>query len=370
MTITTSTQPAVFGFTIDGYVNSIPTTANDGTISHSEMFKNIYFTLPGGNLGQYGSLNIAGQRFYFSKNYSDAQKNYFSDESGGYYRVNDAYQVTMTLTFEKPDGSTYVQSNVVTNSFVMTQVDANGVAIVGAQPVTYYYPLSSYQGSTAFANYTLISANTTNVGQLSNGTAISAMSTTKTALKTGTCFALGTLIQTQNGWKAIEDLIAGDLILTIDNGLQPIKMIISRSICGFGKNAPIVINRGGVRPLVVSPLHRIYQQDIYADLLFGVPDFLVCAKDLVNHDTIYRSPRAEVTYFHILFDRHEIICADGIWAESMYLGSESLRVFDQNQLSDLQGLFPWVFETSEDEMKMSRECLRPHEYSVITQFNT
>jgi len=75
-----------------------------------------------------------------------------------------------------------------------------------------------------------------------------------------TCFLEGTLIETVNGPRAIEDLQLGDLIPTMDSGDQPIRWVASSRIVGNPKAAPIRIEAGALgntRDLYVSPQHRI-----------------------------------------------------------------------------------------------------------------
>jgi hypothetical protein len=48
----------------------------------------------------------------------------------------------------------------------------------------------------------------------------------------------------------------------------------------------------------------------------------------------------EVEYFHILFDRHEIIFAEGAPTESLYTGPEALKSLPQESLDEIYTLFP------------------------------
>ncbi|MGL4822623.1 MAG: Hint domain-containing protein, partial [Plesiomonas shigelloides] len=82
------------------------------------------------------------------------------------------------------------------------------------------------------------------------------------------CFARGTMIRTENGEVAVEDLVAGDMVYTADRGYQPVRWIGSRRIgsaelMAFPKLRPIRIAAGALgealpsKELVVSPQHRI-----------------------------------------------------------------------------------------------------------------
>lgn len=139
------------------------------------------------------------------------------------------------------------------------------------------------------------------------------------------CFAAGTLISTTDGRRRVEDLQQGDLVLSKDHGAQPIRWIGRRAVCGLGEHAPIRFMAGAFgndRPLQVSPNHRMLISGWRAQLYFGTDEILVAAKHLVNGDTICRAPVAEVTYIHLLFDRHEVIFAEGAATESLHPGDQ------------------------------------------------
>lgn len=86
------------------------------------------------------------------------------------------------------------------------------------------------------------------------------------------CFAAGTLIETDTGPLAFEALRVGDLVRTLDNGLQPVRWLGQREVPGFGQMAPIEIEAGALgnwRRLVVSPQQRMLVGDWRTDMYFG-----------------------------------------------------------------------------------------------------
>ena len=137
------------------------------------------------------------------------------------------------------------------------------------------------------------------------------------------CFTRGTLIATPEGPRLIEDLQPGDFVLTLDHGPQPL-ILISRAIfAATGRNAPVRIRKGALgndADLIVSQQHRMLIGDWRAELFFGEAEVLVAAKHLVNGDTIHLLPGGEVEYFHLLFEKHQIVWAEGIPSESYFPG--------------------------------------------------
>ncbi|MDB5657687.1 MAG: hypothetical protein JWS10_302 [Cypionkella sp.] len=166
------------------------------------------------------------------------------------------------------------------------------------------------------------------------------------------CFTRGVLIATPQGPKRIENLKAGDLVITKDNGVKPISWIGHSTI---GKNAlsknpdllPIRIKAGALGPdtpdkdLVVSPQHRILVRSKIAHKMFDISEVLVAAKQLLEIDGIdICNDVDEVDYFHILFDRHEIIFAHGAETESLFTGKQALKSVSSAARAELFAIFP------------------------------
>ncbi len=156
------------------------------------------------------------------------------------------------------------------------------------------------------------------------------------------CFVKGTLIETEIGPLPIETLRMGDKVGTADHGLQPIRWIGKRTVEGTGRMAPVEFEPGAIgnfRKLRVSPQHRMLTTSWANDLHFGNPQVLVAAKFMVNDTTIRQVPCLSVTYFHLMFDRHEIIFAEGVATESLHLGAVALSTLDPATLAELTSLF-------------------------------
>lgn len=157
------------------------------------------------------------------------------------------------------------------------------------------------------------------------------------------CFAKGTLIRTPTGDRLIEDLSVGDTIETLDYGPQPIRWIGSTKRKALGDLAPILIRKGTLgnqRDLRVSPQHRMLLQGWQAELLFGENQVLATAKSLINDHSIVRDEGGEVTYFHFLFDTHQIIWAEGCLSESFHPGKQGWSSLDQAARDEILALFP------------------------------
>jgi len=163
------------------------------------------------------------------------------------------------------------------------------------------------------------------------------------------CFTPGTRILTPSGEVPVDRLGVGDLVQTRDHGPQPIRWIGTRTVPAEGRFTPIDIAPGTFGPhgrLVVSPQHRVLLSDWRAELHAGEAEVLVAAKDLVNDETIRPRPGGEVTYIHLLFDRHELIWSEGLLTESYLPGPQVLGGLEDRVRAEVLALFPEIDDRS------------------------
>jgi hypothetical protein len=157
------------------------------------------------------------------------------------------------------------------------------------------------------------------------------------------CFTAGTRIRTPFGLIPVEMLQAGDLVTTRDDGPQPVRWAGSRTVAAEGDMAPVRIQAGTFgqhRDLTVSPQHRVLVRDSMAELLFGEGEVLVAAKDLINDGTVTRQPGGQVTYVHLMFDRHQVVWSEGLETESFLPGPQTTSLLEQDVVAEICTLFP------------------------------
>ncbi len=130
------------------------------------------------------------------------------------------------------------------------------------------------------------------------------------------CYAAGTRIATPSGETAVEDLRAGDMVLTA-NGPMPVRWLGRSDVCKrFAdelRDLPVRIRAGALgealpqRDLLVSPEHALF-----------IESLLVQAGALVDGVTILRERDVPefFSYFHVELASHELLLAEGVWAES------------------------------------------------------
>ena len=183
------------------------------------------------------------------------------------------------------------------------------------------------------------------------------------------CFVAGTLIETDRGLRPVEDLKVGDFVTTQDSGLQPLVWTGQRTVLGQGDFAPIRFAPGALgndRALLVSPQHRVLISGWRAELFFGEDEVFVAAKHLVNGDTIHQMPGRDVSYHHVMCEKHEVIFAEGIATETFFPG-DVMMDGDPELRAEIIALFPeFATDTKRDLIETARCVLRGREASVLS----
>jgi len=142
------------------------------------------------------------------------------------------------------------------------------------------------------------------------------------------CFLAGTKIQTAEGERKVEDLEIGELLPTMFGGTRPIQWIGRYSIKKSNpakpwvENAlPVRIARSALAPGVPhSPLYVTAGHSLFIDGL------LAPAGMLINGTTIQRCAArecAEMEFFHIKLESHDVIYAEGAPVDTLLHVDES-----------------------------------------------
>jgi len=214
----------------------------------------------------------------------------------------------------RPDSGDTINGSIVNAVWVGDTVTLNGVTITG---VTFYTNDGSRYFTPSDGSVLIDGATATDVTFVTNSTQFPVGNLGPP------CFVAGTRIAVPGGAVRVEDLRIGDLVETRDHGPLPLRWVGQRKVPAFGPDAPIRFAAGALGDhgtLFVSPLHSVLIDDWRAELLYGEAEVLCPAHLLVNGDTIRRTPRAEVTYVHLMFDTHEIVQAEGMASESFLFG--------------------------------------------------
>ncbi len=191
------------------------------------------------------------------------------------------------------------------------------------------------------------------------------------------CFTPGTLIATPDGPRPVEAIRAGDRISTRDDGDQAVLWSGARRMSGARLYAmpylrPIRIRAGAIgldQPegdLIVSPDHRMLIRGDHARALFNQPEVLVAARDLVDgRGILTETGLREVTYIHLMTERHEIVWANGLETESFHPASADLDLIEDSQRAALLDLVPGLREDPNVYGDYARRNLNGSEAAIL-----
>ena len=141
------------------------------------------------------------------------------------------------------------------------------------------------------------------------------------------CYCRGTLVLTDRGDVAVENLVIGDRLVTVSGERRRLRWIGTRSYAGrflAGRRTllPVLFRAGSLgegiprRDLVVSPLHAMFLEGV-----------LIPAIALVDGDNVVQLTAAkQVEYFHLELDSHDVIWAEGAASET-YLDDDNRGMF-------------------------------------------
>ncbi|MBU2942304.1 Hint domain-containing protein [Shimia thalassica] len=191
------------------------------------------------------------------------------------------------------------------------------------------------------------------------------------------CFTTGTLLTTPRGSVPIEDMTVGNRVLTRDHGFQRIRWIGHRDVGPgeFETHAhwqPVCIQQGALgeglpnRDTLFSPNHRVLLCGAQAMLYFGEGEVLVPAKHLIGMQGVTAAEVEEITYWHILFDCHELVLSNNAWTESFQPGSYVMNALEEEQRREIFELFPELEGAdAKDLFRSSRRTLTRTEAMVF-----
>ena len=175
------------------------------------------------------------------------------------------------------------------------------------------------------------------------------------------CFTRGTLIETPDGLRRVEDLSPGDLVETLDDGPQPVLWHGVSRFAARDNHAPIVFapgTLGNVRPLAVSQQHRMLVGGWRVQLTVGEEDVLVPAVAFLGRPGVTRREGPMVEYHHLMFARHQIVLAEGAAVESFLPGPQALETMGGTARRELYRAFPMLRDRPDSYGPMARPEVR------------
>jgi len=189
-------------------------------------------------------------------------------------------------------------------------------------------------------------------------------------------FVEGCEVLTLDGALPVQELQIGDMVITRDAGAQPLRWISRVTVSAAQMAAtpslrPVLFlanSMGPDRPhraTMLPPGHRVLIRNARAAVLFGEKEVLAAAQHLINDTTITRADVQGVVYFHLLFDDHQIVYADGLEAESLPPGRDALGMISEAEKADVFAHMPHLPTKATSQQPGKRRQLKYWEAAAM-----
>ena len=168
-------------------------------------------------------------------------------------------------------------------------------------------------------------------------------------------FARGCLLKTERGQVAVEDLLPGDRVHTVDAGFQTLlwrgaTVISSRAVGqdpGMGELTRIAADALGIaKPmpdLILGPRARLAHRASGVRQLTGSEIALVPGRDFIDGiNVVSLTPPTSVPVYHLGFAGHHRLVANGVEVESYHPGPAHLFGLRGEMLALFLSCFPHV----------------------------
>lgn len=171
--------------------------------------------------------------------------------------------------------------------------------------------------------------------------------------------ARGTLLATENGPVAVEDLLPGTRVETRDAGFQVVTWVGSTILSSQTPLAQFparlfripVDSFGPSRPmpdLMLAPHARLLHRSPKMREMFSYESALTKISAFEDGYSVLRvAPASPVTVYHVAFEKHQILRANGLEIESFHPGNDLSRQLGTDSLRLFMSFFPHL-ETPAD----------------------
>jgi hypothetical protein len=169
-------------------------------------------------------------------------------------------------------------------------------------------------------------------------------------------------VRTPCGARHVANLRPGDLVVTRDRGLRPVRLVWSRTVTEADMAADPSLAPVCLRPRAIGPMMPQRDLVVAGDHRLLIPGYrladrpdtaaaLIPAREIAGTSdaAFVDRARGEMTFWNLVFDAHEVFAANGLPVESFHITEDTLSVVPQGALEKLHELFPDLRARAEDE---------------------
>ncbi|MFD1341574.1 Hint domain-containing protein [Litorisediminicola beolgyonensis] len=165
-------------------------------------------------------------------------------------------------------------------------------------------------------------------------------------------FSADTVLATPQGARTADSLKPGDYVITMDNGPRRLAWTGDVAPERCRGVAPVRVETGALcneTPLILAPEHHVIVRVAGEELLLPI-------RALVGQPGIDFAPGRHLRFRHLLFDRHEIVFAQGAAVESLLPSEPVMRAMSLRARSEIMDHLPGL--TGKPEWSAARRRIR------------
>ncbi|MBD3677395.1 MAG: Hint domain-containing protein [Rhodobacteraceae bacterium] len=183
--------------------------------------------------------------------------------------------------------------------------------------------------------------------------------------------AEGANVRTPCGGRRVEMLRPGDLVVTRDAGLQPVRMVWkrtleSRALVADPSLAPVRFATRALgpmmpqRPVMLAPAQHVLVPAYRIRDRSDSRPCLMAARDIAHSDdgSMFKRSDQPVTFVQIIFDAHHIFCVEGLPVESFRPTRHTLDALDKALQDEVSEVYPGL--------RKNQEIYPTLDYTVLT----
>jgi len=186
-----------------------------------------------------------------------------------------------------------------------------------------------------------------------------------------------TNVRTPCGGRHVSNLRPGDLIVTRDAGLRPVRMIWSRTVTEAEMQADPSLAPVCLRPRAIGPMMPQRDLIVAGDHRLLIPGYrlndqpdtaaaLLPAREIAgtSDEAFVDRSTPGMTYYNLVFDAHHIFLANGMPVESFLITDDALSALEAGVRARIEEAFPEVAGKAEEHRALgyptaSRESYLP-----------
>jgi hypothetical protein len=167
-------------------------------------------------------------------------------------------------------------------------------------------------------------------------------------------------VRTPCGARHVANLRPGDLIVTRDRGLRPVRLVWTRTVteaetAADPALAPVCLRARAIGPmmpqrdLVLAGDHRLLIPGYRLAGGPGTAPALIPAREIAGTSdaAFVDRGRGDMTFYNLVFDTHEVFAANGLPVESFHITEASVEAVPATERARILQVFPSVAEKPE-----------------------